>query len=82
MNEASIKAIGYVRVSTDEQAREGISIEAQQEGIKALATAKGWDLIEIVAAPATRGRICSVLKPRDSSTYAGRAKRMWSSFAR
>jgi len=40
MNATIIKAIGYVRVSTEEQAREGVSIEAQEERIRALATAK------------------------------------------
>jgi len=43
-----IRAIGYVRVSTEEQAREGISIQAQEERITALATAKGWDLVKII----------------------------------
>jgi len=43
-----IRAIGYVRVSTEEQAREGISIEAQEERIRALATAKGWSLVKVI----------------------------------
>ncbi len=38
------RAVGYIRVSTKEQAREGISLEAQSERIKALAVAKGWVL--------------------------------------
>jgi len=42
------RAIGYVRVSTEEQAREGISIEAQEERITALARAKGWHLVKII----------------------------------
>lgn len=42
------KAIGYTRVSTDEQAREGVSLEAQAERIKALARAKGWEFEGIV----------------------------------
>ena len=50
------RAIGYVRVSTEEQAREGVSIEAQEERITALATAKGWDLIEIVKDPGYSGK--------------------------
>jgi len=50
------KAIGYVRVSTEEQAREGISIEAQEERIRALATAKGWNLLEIVKDPGYSGK--------------------------
>ena len=42
------RAMGYVRVSTEEQAREGVSIEAQEERIRALATAKGWSLVKII----------------------------------
>jgi site-specific DNA recombinase len=42
------RAVGYVRVSTDEQAREGISIEAQEDRIRAMAIAKGWSLLEII----------------------------------
>ncbi|MGB6864240.1 MAG: recombinase family protein, partial [Candidatus Aminicenantaceae bacterium] len=42
------KAIGYIRVSTEEQAREGISLEVQADRISALAKAKGWDLVEII----------------------------------
>ena len=56
MNASIISAIGYVRVSTEEQAREGISIEAQEERIRALATAKGWDLIEIIKDPGYSGK--------------------------
>ena len=48
MNPTIIRAIGYVRVSTEEQAREGISLEAQEERIRALAIAKGWDLVDII----------------------------------
>lgn len=48
MHEDEIKALGYVRVSTDEQAREGISMEAQEERIRAMATAKGWHLLDII----------------------------------
>jgi len=48
VNANIINAIGYVRVSTEEQAREGVSIEAQEERIRALATAKGWSLVKII----------------------------------
>jgi site-specific DNA recombinase len=53
MNE---KAMGYVRVSTDEQAREGVSLEAQAERIKALAKAKGWKFEGIVDEPGYSGK--------------------------
>ena len=42
-----IKAVGYVRVSTEEQAREGLSLDAQEEKIRAYCTAKGWRLVRI-----------------------------------
>lgn len=42
------RAIGYVRVSTEEQAKEGVSLEAQEERIRKYAEYKGFDLIEII----------------------------------
>lgn len=46
-----MKAIGYIRVSTEEQAREGVSLEAQERSIRAYAEMRGIDLIEVVADP-------------------------------
>lgn len=40
-------AVGYIRVSTEEQVKEGISLDNQEARIRAFATAKGWDLIAI-----------------------------------
>lgn len=37
-------AIGYVRVSTQEQAHEGVSLEAQRARIEAWCIANGYDL--------------------------------------
>ncbi len=42
------KAIGYIRVSTQEQATEGVSLEAQKAKIKAYATIKGLDLVDVI----------------------------------
>lgn len=41
------KAVGYIRVSTTEQAQEGLSLAAQEARIRAYCTAKGWDLLRI-----------------------------------
>jgi DNA invertase Pin-like site-specific DNA recombinase len=41
-------AVGYVRVSTDAQAREGVSVGAQQERIEAYAKAKGLQLAQVL----------------------------------
>lgn len=40
--------IGYVRVSTEEQAAGGLSIESQRQRIAAYCTARGWHLADIV----------------------------------
>ena len=41
-------ALGYVRVSTAEQATEGASLDAQRHALRAEAARRGWD-VEIVA---------------------------------
>src|SRR5258706_9687992 len=43
-----MKTIGYVRVSTDRQAERGISLEAQEAKIRAMATVQGADLIDVI----------------------------------
>jgi DNA invertase Pin-like site-specific DNA recombinase len=42
------RAIGYVRVSTDDQAREGVSLDVQEVRIRAYCEAKGWQLVSVV----------------------------------
>ncbi len=42
------RIVGYVRVSTEDQAREGVSLAAQEERIRAFAFATGRELDEIV----------------------------------
>jgi DNA invertase Pin-like site-specific DNA recombinase len=41
-------ALGYVRVSTDKQAEEGVSLDAQAEKIRAMAVVQGLALGEII----------------------------------
>jgi hypothetical protein len=43
-----MQAIGYVRVSTDRQAEQGVSLEAQEAKIRAMATVQGADLGEVI----------------------------------
>ncbi|CAB5079322.1 hypothetical protein D3OALGA1CA_2404 [Olavius algarvensis associated proteobacterium Delta 3] len=43
-----MKAIGYIRVSTDEQAKEGVSLENQKSKIIAYCELKDLDLLEII----------------------------------
>lgn len=44
---ATIKAGAYIRVSTDEQAENGYSLQMQEERITAQIIAKGWDLHKV-----------------------------------
>lgn len=46
-----IKAISYVRVSTTEQAFEGISLAAQTQAIRAYAAFKGMELVHEISEP-------------------------------
>lgn len=43
----SRRAVGYVRVSTEDQAREGVSLEAQQAKIRAWCEANDYELVAI-----------------------------------
>lgn len=49
------KAIGYVRVSSDEQAREGLSIEAQTKKIQSYCNFKELELVSIIKDEAVSG---------------------------
>lgn len=42
-----MKAVGYIRVSTDEQANEGVSLANQRKRIEAFCVAKDWELQNI-----------------------------------
>ena len=44
-----MKAIGYIRVSTEEQAREGISLDNQRERLRNFCSAKEWNLDKIIS---------------------------------
>lgn len=47
MNTERQKAVGYVRVSTEDQAKEGVSLEAQRAKIEAYCKLNEFELIEI-----------------------------------
>lgn len=42
------KAVCYVRVSTEEQARGGVSLDAQEERVKAYCKAQGFEVFKII----------------------------------
>ena len=45
---STMRAIGYVRVSTDKHADHGVSLEAQKAKIRAMATVQGAEIIELI----------------------------------
>lgn len=57
-----VKVAGYVRVSTIEQAREGYSLSAQEQAIRAFCQAHGWELVELYS---DAGRSGKSLQGRD-----------------
>jgi site-specific DNA recombinase len=46
-----MNVIGYVRVSTEDQAKEGLGLDAQRARIEAYCYAKGWELLGVAADP-------------------------------
>ena len=48
--------VGYCRVSTEEQAREGVSLAVQRERITAYAQAKGLELVEVISDEGLSGK--------------------------
>ena len=55
-----MNVVAYIRVSTSEQGRSGLSLEAQRHAIEAECERKGWVLTEIfedvASAKSTNGR--------------------------
>jgi len=51
-----MKAIGYIRVSTEDQAREGISLDNQEAKINAYASLNDLDLIEVIRDEGASGK--------------------------
>jgi site-specific DNA recombinase len=51
-----MKAIGYIRVSTEDQAREGISLENQDAKVKSYASLNDLDLIDIIRDEGVSGK--------------------------
>jgi len=49
------KAVGYIRVSSEEQAASGFGLSTQEEAIRAFAKSQGYDLVALVSDPAVSG---------------------------
>ena len=51
-----MKAVGYIRVSTEEQAREGYGLSAQEQAVRSYCKAQSWDLTEIYSDAGRSGK--------------------------
>jgi len=51
-----IRAVGYCRVSSEDQAKSGISLPAQRAQLKAFCQARRWQLIEVLADEGISGK--------------------------
>ena len=64
--EAAKKAVGYIRVSTEEQRDSGMSLGAQRESIAAFAKSQGYELLDIIEDAAVSG----ATKPMDRPGFS------------
>ena len=53
-----VKVAIYTRVSTDDQAEEGYSLDAQKERLEAYCEAQGWDVVRTYVDDGYSGRTC------------------------
>jgi len=77
MAKGSQQAIAYIRVSTQEQANEGVSLAAQEERIKAYCTLTGLELVCIIREEGVSGSKHLATRPGGSelaSALAGKSK--------
>ncbi len=57
LNEGKKTAVGYIRVSTDEQATNGVGLATQTEHIRLFAKSQGWEVSEIIRDEMTGTRL-------------------------
>lgn len=53
--ELAAKALGYIRVSTEEQAATGHGLEVQDRAIRSFAQSQGYELIDVLSDPGVSG---------------------------
>jgi putative DNA-invertase from lambdoid prophage Rac len=58
-----MRIVGYVRVSTEEQASSGVSLDAQQQQITGYAMMKGWQVSEFFVERGVSGSVALAERP-------------------
>ena len=72
------KAVGYLRVSTEEQAQSGFGLDAQEDAVRKFADATGLELIDVVADPGISGTTRPADRPGFSRIVELAAERRFS----
>ena len=63
---AAVRAVAYLRVSTDEQAATGHGLETQEKAVTAFAESQSYDLVEVITDPGISG----ATRPADRPGFA------------
>lgn len=58
-----MRAVVYLRVSTDEQAVSGLGLDVQQARCREAIAARGWELVEVVTDAGVSGKIAPTRRP-------------------
>ncbi len=72
------KAVGYLRVSTEEQAQSGFGLDTQEDAVRKFADATGLELIDVVADPGISGTTRPADRPGFSQVLQLAAERRFS----
>jgi len=59
----TVRLVGYCRVSTEEQAREGVSLDAQRDRLAAYATALDYELVCVESDEGISGKVSPAQRP-------------------
>ena len=51
-----MRALGYIRVSTEEQGQSGLGLQAQDSAIRGEIARRGWDLVEVLSDSGISGK--------------------------
>ena len=80
MSEQAYAVVGYIRVSTSEQADSGAGLEAQRAAITAEAERRGWEFVHVFEDAGASGKSMNGragLQEALEAVEEGRRRRSW-----